>query len=265
MDKAAKTEALERFERVTAWPMLVLAVAIIPLLVWPLAFDVSEREKEAIAALEWLIWAAFAAEYLVRLYLAPSKWTFVKSHKIDLLIVLLPILRPLRLMRGARILRVLRATRLAMFFARGADAAKDVLTKHQLGYVLLITLFAVAGGGLLVESFETGVEGANILSVPDGIWWAITTVTTVGYGDRFPVTTGGRTVAVLLMLLGIALFGLLAGSLASFFVRHDDDDEIGKRLNEIDARLARIENALDGFTTNQRVPRVEPTSKQSRD
>lgn len=75
------------------------------------------------------------------------------------------------------------------------NAAKDILTKHQLGYALLVTLFAVVGGGLLVESFERGVEDANITSLPDGIWWAVTTVTTVGYGDRFPVTAGGRAIA----------------------------------------------------------------------
>lgn len=245
MDKAAKAEALERFERVTAWPMLVLALAIIPLLVWPLVFNLTPSGKETITALEWLIWSAFAAEYLIRLYLAPAKWSFVKSNKIDLLVVLLPFLRPLRVLRGVRVLRVLRAGRLVVFLVRGVDAAKDVLTKHQLGYALLITLFAVVGGGLLVESFERGVENANITSLPDGIWWAITTVTTVGYGDRFPVTAGGRAVAVVLMVLGIALFGLLAGSLASYFVRQDEEDKVDTRLTEMNERLERIEHALN--------------------
>lgn len=245
VDKAAKAEALERFERATAWPMLVLALAIIPLLVWPLVFDVSASGKQTVVALEWLIWAAFAAEYLIRLYLAPSKWTFVKSNKIDLLVVLLPLLRPLRLLRGARVLRVLRAARLATFLVRGIDAAKDVLTKHQLGYVLLITLFAVVGGGFLIESFERGVENANITSLPDGIWWAVTTVTTVGYGDRFPVTAGGRAVAVVLMVLGIALFGLLAGSLASYFVRQEGEEKVEKHLAEMSERLERIEKHFE--------------------
>jgi voltage-gated potassium channel len=122
------------------------------------------------------------------------------------------------------------------------DAFATVLTRHKLNYVLVATLFAVVGGGSLVFEFERDVVDSNIRSLPDAIWWAITTVTTVGYGDKFPVSAEGRGVAVVLMVLGIALFGFLAGSLASFFFERDD--KIDPQLEDLRDRLERIETML---------------------
>ena len=238
------TDALDRFERQTAIPMLVFALAIIPLLVLPLVIELSTTLGATFVALEWFIWAAFTVEYGIRLYLAPEKWSFIKRNKIDLLVVVIPFLRPLRVMRSARGLRVLRAARLASSLARVIDAGKDVLTRHKLHYALAVTLVVIVSGALLVESFERGSSEANIESIPDALWWAITTVTTVGYGDTFPTTAAGRGVGVLLMVIGIALFGFLAGSLTSFFVEHREEQKIDPKLAEIAERLERIEFAL---------------------
>lgn len=244
-DRQASSEtALERFERQTALPMLVLAVAIIPLLLIPLLTDVSGATKTTIVSLEWFIWAAFALEYMIRLYLAPAKWPFVKNNKIDLLVVLIPFLRPLRVARSARALRVLRAARLVAFVARGASALRTVLMRHRLGYVLLVVLGVVVASAFLVESFERGVPGANITGAGDALWWAMTTVTTVGYGDRFPTTAAGRGIGVVLMVLGIALFGYLAGALASFFFESDEETKVDPQLRELNERLARVEDLL---------------------
>lgn len=98
--RASTVDALERFELLTAWPMLILAVAIIPLLLIPLMIEVSGATKTTIVALEWFIWAAFALEYMTRLYLAPRKRAFIKNNKVDLVVVLVPLLRPLRVSLG---------------------------------------------------------------------------------------------------------------------------------------------------------------------
>jgi voltage-gated potassium channel len=239
-----ETDALDRFERQTAIPMLVFALAIIPLLVIPFVVELSSALDRTFAALEWFIWAAFAAEYGIRLYLAPQKWSFIKRNKIDLLVVVIPFLRPVRVMRSARGLRVLRAVRLASSLGRVIDAGKDVLTRHKLHYALAVTLVVIVSGALLVESFERGSSEANIESIPDALWWAVTTVTTVGYGDYFPTTAAGRGVGVLLMVIGIALFGFLAGTLTSFFVEHREEEKIVPKLAEIAERLERIEFVL---------------------
>ena len=235
MDRAAKADALERFERQTAVPMMVLALIILPLLVLPLIVDLSEGTRSTFVAMEWFIWAVFLVEYGVRLYLAPEKWPFVKKNKIDLLVIVIPFLRPLR---------VLRAVRAAVFLARAIDAVKDVLTRHKLHYALAVTTGVVIASGLLVYSVEQDAAEGNIKSLPDGLWWAVTTVTTVGYGDRFPTTAAGRGVGVVLMIVGIALFGFLAGSLASFFVDQREEEKVDPKLAEISNRLERIEQLL---------------------
>jgi voltage-gated potassium channel len=236
--------ALERFERLTAWPMLVLSLAIVPLLVTPLVVELSPATETTLFTLDWIIWAVFALEYGIRLYLAPNRWQFIRRNVVDLAVVLIPFLRPLRMGRSFRLLRALRATQALLFLTRGARAGRIVLTRHKLHYALLVSALAVIGGGLLVVSVEKGAAEANIKSVGEAVWWAVTTVTTVGYGDRFPVTPVGRGVAVVLMVLGIGLFGLLAASLASFFIAEREEDESKAQLAEINDRLERIEALL---------------------
>jgi voltage-gated potassium channel len=129
---------------------------------------------------------------------------------------------------------------------RGLDAAKDVLTRHKLHYTLLVATVVTIGAGLVVAELERGASEGNIDSVPDGLWWAVSTVTTVGYGDAFPTTATGRAFAVVLMLVGVGLLGLLAASLASFLI--DRDEEEGPpdpAQREIIERLERIERRLD--------------------
>ena len=110
---------------------------------------------------------------------------------------------------------------------------------------------SVVAAAVMVDSFERDVEGSNIQGLPDALWWALVTVTTVGYGDQFPVTAGGRGVGVVLMLMGIGIFGLLAGSLASFFVRHEES-EPDPQLRDIQQRLERIEQSLEAMGEDRR-------------
>ena len=227
--------ALERFERQTAVPVLVLSLAMIPLLAAPRFLDLTASQEAALHALDWFIWSLFVVEYVVRLVLAPERWKFIRTHPIDLLLVLVPVFRPLR------VLRVFRALRVVIVLLRVLGAVRGVLTRHKLHYALAIGLVAVFGGAGMVFEAERGAEDASILSFPDALWWAATTVTTVGYGDMTPTTPIGRGVAVVLMLLGIGLFGLLAGTLASYFVSKDETEA---QPRSIDERLARIERAL---------------------
>ena len=121
---------------------------------------------------------------------------------------------------------------------------KNVLTRHKLGYTLLIAMVVVVGAGLLVATIEEASADRNIQSFPDGLWWAVTTVTTVGYGDKFPVTAIGRAIGAGVMVLGIGLFGLLAASLASLLVEKDLEKELDPQIAEIGERLERIELLL---------------------
>lgn len=209
---------LERFEVRTAWPMLVLSIAVVPLILLPWLLELSPAVERLLWASGWFVWAAFLAEYLIRLYLAPDRREFVLHNKLDLFLVAVPFLRPLRILRSAKALRALRLGRSGAYFGRSLAFLKTVLTKHKLGYAIAFTTVLSVFLALLTLVFEEPARAANITSVGDALWWAATTVTTVGYGDLYPVTTGGRIVGVVLMFTGVALFGALAASLASVFL-----------------------------------------------
>jgi voltage-gated potassium channel len=220
--------------------MLVLALAILPLLLIPLVAELSPATETALFVTDWVIWSAFALEYLFRLYLARDRRRFFRRNLLDLALVVLPFLRPLRVVRSARGLRMLRAARGITYMARAARTAKTMLVWQRLGFALVVGLLAVGIGGMVVFGLERDHPHANIESIPDALWWAVVTVTTVGYGDAFPMTPAGRVVAVVLMLLGIGLFGILAASLASYFLATEE----GPNLSEVVERLERIERLL---------------------
>jgi voltage-gated potassium channel len=204
--------ALDRFERAVEAPLLVLAVAMLPLLVLPLVMDLSASVDDAFVAADWLIWAVFAFEYAVRLVLTPARGRFLRRNWSDLLIIVLPFLRPLRVVRSARALRVLRLARLVAVLGKVSQEVRRLLVRHKLHYALLITITVVVGSAALALAVEG--EAGNIRTFGDALWWAVTTITTVGYGDRYPVTAAGRGVAALLMVTGIAFFGVLTANVA---------------------------------------------------
>lgn len=181
----------------------------------------------------------------MRLTLTTEKLRFVRREWADLLIVVLPFLRPLRIVRSARALRLLRLARLGAFMGEIVVEAKRLLVRHRLHYVVLIAFAVVVGAAALVYAAEEAGSG-SIDSFGDALWWAIATVTTVGYGDEFPVTPAGRGVAVFLMLVGIALLGVLTANIAAFFLERLPDDARAERnqFDEIAERLAAIERHL---------------------
>jgi voltage-gated potassium channel len=240
--------ACDRFTRATEGPMTVLALALLPLILIPLFVELSPGAQRALEAVDWLIWALFAAEYGIKLYLAPDRWRFVRTHVPDLILVLLPLLRPLRVIQSARVLRVLRLARVLSAAAKGLREARNIIGARGLNYVLLVTMLLVIAAASAVHELERGQPEPNITDFPDALWWAVTTVTTVGYGDRFPISDGGRAVAVLLMVAGIALFGIMTASIAAWFVEQKEQEDLRPQLDEILARLESIERRLEGRT-----------------
>lgn len=244
MDEEDRRAALERFERATELPLLVLALAMAPLLVVPLLVDLPDPVEASFVALDWAIWAVFLLEYLVRLALTPQRGRFIIRNWPDLLIVVVPLLRPLRLVRSTRALRTLRLLRLAAILTEINQEARRLAARHKLHYSVLITgivVLAAAGATFLAEEQGDG----PIDSFGDALWWAITTVTTVGYGDTYPVTPAGRGIAAFLMMAGIAFFGVLTANIAAFFIDQAPSTNIDhQRYDEILHRLDAIELLL---------------------
>ena len=237
----ARERLATEFDRLTELPMLVLAVLFVPVLAVPALVELSESWNEAFFAADWTIWAVFAVELVIKTALASRRLEYLRSHWFDVLLVVLPFARPLRVARSARAFRALRALRLVSVIARTGHSLRAVLGAHGLHYALAMTALVVIAAGGAVAAVERDADG-NIRDFGDGLWWAITTVTTVGYGDRFPVTAEGRAIAAFLMVLGVSLFSFVTANIAAYLSTQDATD--ASQLRDLEARLDRIEALL---------------------
>ncbi len=220
--------------------MAVLTLLWLPVLIVPLVVAIHGGVAASFDAVDYFIWALFAVEYMVKLYLVPARGRFVRTHLLDLLVVAVPVFRPLR---AARLVRLLRLTRVGAVLFNGLGRVRAILTHKGLHFVLLSAVLVVFAGAAVELGFESHAKGSNIHGYADALWWAIVTVTTVGYGDRYPTTAGGRGVAVVLMLVGIGLIGVLTATVASFFIQEQQTDK-EERLAVVEAKLDRIEALL---------------------
>ncbi len=186
-------------------------------------------------------------ECLVRYIVVPDRRRYFACRRIEPVLVVVPFFQ---------VSRVIGVEQTTVLWGEGMARFLAILRHRGLFRVLLTATGLLFLGAWVDLLFEDHAAGSNIHSYADSLWWAVVTVTTVGYGDRFPVTVGGRAVAVILMLVGIGLIGTLTATVASFFVQEHTDankaqlqaahEDLGARLSDLDARLARIETALVG-------------------
>ena len=173
---------------------------------------------ETFAVIDYTVWALFVVEYVVKMYLTPNRGKYFRSHLLDLIIVAIPFFRPAR---AGRLVNLMRLGRIGIVLDRGLTRAKDVLTHKGLHFVLLTATVMVFASAGLVTITERSAPHATIHNYGQGLWWAIVTVTTVGYGDKYPVTGFGQGIAVVMMIVGIGLIGVLTATVASYFVGQD--------------------------------------------
>lgn len=179
------------------------------------------------------LWAVFAVDVAVRLYLCDDRRRYLLANWLDVLAVALPFLRPLRVLRAVVALSVL--TRRGQVFARGRLVAG----------VGTAVVGACVVASLAVLDAERGRPGATITGFGDALWWSAATVTTVGYGDLYPTTFAGRLVALALMVTGIALLGVVTAALASWFVERieqvrEAEAETGATVDQLMAEVRQL-------------------------
>jgi len=168
----------------------------------------------------------FLADFTMRLRHSHPRRTYFIDQRgwLDLLGSLPSVFRLLRLFRLARVGRLLREYGLRNVFKSFIEHRAD----NALLVVALLVLVVLEFGSMIVLGFEANAPGANITTGGDALWWAFVSITTVGYGDKYPITPGGRTSAVFVLAAGVGLFGVLSGYLANFFLspaKTDDEDE----------------------------------------
>ncbi|USD63966.1 potassium channel family protein [Vibrio sp. SCSIO 43136] len=168
----------------------------------------------------------FFIDFLVQLKLAPDRWKYFRTWGwIDLLssipIGVYPQLG--RFVRVIRLFRVIRSMR------RVATVYMKNKVKSSFSFVVFVSIMMLTCGAIAILLLEGGITDSNIHNAEDAFWWAFVTITTVGYGDFYPVTAEGRMVAVVLMTSGVGLFGTFTSFVASWFVEDESDDQ-GKHI-----------------------------------
>lgn len=197
-----------------------LALAFLVAFSWP-AFDVSPSADTLflINFVQWLSWLAFAGDLLWGFVKSKDKKKFLLSHPLEIVAVALPMLRPLRLLR---------------LISFGSLVLEKVSIGKSVGItikVIVTTLFFGYIAAIQITITERVSPSGNIDNFSDGLWWAFTTITTVGYGDHYPTTSEGRIIAVCLMILGISLLGVISATIAAWFVRLMQDEEKSKNTS----------------------------------
>jgi len=239
-------------------PAYEVALATVALLflaayAWPiLQPGLPSATRHACRVVIVVTWAVFVVDYLVRLHAATDRARWFFRHLLDLFVLALPVLRPLQLMRLVVVVRVLNRSVAATLRGR--------VGIYLAGGSVLVSAVAA----LAVLDAERDAPGALITSYGDALWWAATTVTTVGYGDLYPVTVTGRLVAVGLMVAGIGLLGTVTAGIASWLVQNvgdrasaavgevvgdvveetsEDRDEVARELAALRAEVAALRAA----------------------
>ncbi|MCN0150890.1 potassium channel family protein [Salinispora arenicola] len=244
------------WERLTALPLTILSLGFLAAYAAPILDPQLNSAWTAVCrSATFIIWLLFWLDMVVRFVLHTQRLRFLREHLFDLAVLILPILRPLRAMRLVTV--VLSLSRRTEVWVRG-----------RLGiYVAATTVLLVLVASLAVLDAERGAPDPSITNYSDAVWWAAVTITTVGYGDFYPVTTEGRLVAVGLMIGGIGLIGFVTGSLATWIVdrvtgrdRHAaaTADDVAALRQEIVALRQQLELSEGTTPGESATPPVQP-------
>jgi voltage-gated potassium channel len=231
--------------KMTAWQlvMLVLCVYVLAAMFVGVAMKLPGEVQHLLDMIDAIVCFVFLADFFVHLWIAPSKLGYLKWGWIDLIssIPSVPVLRVGRLARIVRILRLLRGVRAVKAIVQLVyeNRAKGVFTAAA-----IISFVLVVFSAIVALNSETDATNANIKTAGDALWWAFSTITSVGYGDVYPVTFFGRMAGVILMTAGVGLFGIFTAFMATKFMEPADaGDE--KRQERILEELGEIRKRLD--------------------
>ena len=251
-EEARLDERALRVQRAFQVPMLIAALLVIPVLVIEES-GADERWTAVADVLNWVIWGAFAVEAAVMLAIVRQRWRWIRRHPLEIAIV---ILTPPFLPASFQALRLFRLFRLLPLLRLGR-VARHLFSVEGVTWAALLAVLTTVFAGAAYSSIEKGASSW------DGLWWAVSTVTTVGYGDEFPKTTAGRALGMALMLIGIGFVAVLTGAVAGRFLSARIEEsqeelsetfqeaeldeleelhEIAERLNALERRIASSRN-----------------------
>jgi voltage-gated potassium channel len=220
--------------------IIVLTALSVFVIIFDYIFNPSGTLLTIIYVFDFAVVVILALDFYFRAKESPNKRRFILTHCYEI-----PALVPMVVFGllesdpiydvAFRSLRLVRLFRLIVLFSRSARVVES--TNNRILYTILLSSMAVTIGAIAIYFEESNVEGTKITSLGDAFWWAIVTVTTVGYGDVYPVTTGGRVIGSFLMISGIAILGVListlgAGLIESRMKKNKVEDDRKKVIKE---------------------------------
>lgn len=228
--------------------LLILAWPLVPMIIAEVFVGVTKETQAYFEIYYIILWFLFTMEFVLKLYSTKDKFSYIKNNWFDLLVVLSPIFRSFKIFQLLRTPILLVSDEVIKMFKT---------LKLNFVYFFIITIVVILVAGDFVLLFERMSPDANIKKFEDAVWWGFVTFSSVGYGDFYPVTLGGRITAIMLMVFGFALFGILVSTAISFFLKKDSIEEKNMRhaelledvkeeekMNEILSRLKKIESVL---------------------
>jgi voltage-gated potassium channel len=219
-ESASQMTRLERWEHRTEWPLAAVAVAFLVIYSIQVLVQPHGAVYYTLKLIDFGLYLVFVVDYFARFIIAEHRLRWFFRHLLDLAIVVLPFLRPLRVLRLVVLIEVLER------------AFGDAFRGRIVVYTAFSAILLVYASSLAVLDAERHVPNASIKNMGDALWWSVTTITTVGYGDYQPISFIGRVVAVLLMIGGISLIGMITATVAAWIVQ----------------RVAEEDNALEAAT-----------------
>ena len=196
----------------------------------------------------------FMINFFIGLVRARDKRFFIRHHWIDF-IASIPAIEALRMARLFQILRVIRLIRMSRSLLLPLIKQRKQATLASL-LVAMVTILTLASVIILIV--ESGTEGANIQTAEQAIWWALVTISTVGYGDYYPVTTAGHIIGGIVIVSGVSFFGVISGYMASVFVAPDETERQERQeahkaeiKSELELALTRMEENQQKMEQNQ--------------
>ena len=199
-----------KWRKRTALPTLVLSLLYTITFVTPIYFyPLNSNLKHFCNFLNIFIWVYFFADYLIQFSLSSEKGNFVKKHLMELVLVIVPFFRPLRALRAL------------LFTTNATIRSRKTLIRSIPILITCTTVLMIIIMGAAILDVERNAPGSHIKTPSDALWWGLVTVTTIGYGDVFPVTTEGRLVAGVLIIFGVAMISALTGSFAAWILNQN--------------------------------------------
>lgn len=234
-----ESSRLRRWDAATEWPLALIALAfLVDYSIYVLA-QPAGRSAELVNATMFACYLVFVADYLLRLALATDRMHWFTHHLFDLAVVAIPFLRPLRVLRLIVVLA-------AMQKAIGGEVRGRVVLYTGTSAVLL-----VYAASLAILDAERANPNSPINNFGDAVWWSISTITSVGYGDLAPVTGAGRVIATLLMVGGISLIGVITATVASWIVQRVTEDDLANQaataahIDALSTEIVKLRHAIE--------------------